>query len=452
MNIKPIRALTIAGSDSGGGAGIQADLKTFAAFGVHGMSVITAITAQNTVSVSAIHDVPLDIIKAQIEAVVEDIGVDIVKTGMLHTKDVINLVADEVMEYRLPIVVDPVMVAKSGARLLREDAVNTLIERLLPLAIVVTPNRMEAEILANMNIGNLHDAEVAARRIAELGPQAVVVKGGHLSTEDKVVDTLYYKGEVKRYVGDRLDADTTHGTGCCFASAIAALLAKGFGVEEAVKIAKDFVYTSIKFGFHVGRGKGPVNPMAKLINDSEKYFVIKSIKEAIRVLEAHPEVKRLIPESQSNLVFALPYASSVEDVAAVPGRIVKWDGGVKASMPPEFGASSHVAKTVLTAMKHNPSIRAGMNIKYSEGLVEACKKIGLKVSYYDRRLEPPEVKSVEGMSTAWGAEQAIRSIGEVPDVIYHTGDYGKEPMITILGRTAMDVVKIVIKLAEIVEK
>ncbi|MCX8192136.1 MAG: bifunctional hydroxymethylpyrimidine kinase/phosphomethylpyrimidine kinase, partial [Nitrososphaerales archaeon] len=215
MNIKPIRALTIAGSDSGGGAGIQADLKTFAALGVHGMSVITAITAQNTVSVSAIHDVPLDIIKAQIEAVVEDIGVDIVKTGMLHTKDVINLVADEVMEYRLPIVVDPVMVAKSGARLLREDAVNTLIERLLPLAIVVTPNRMEAEILANMNIGNLHDAEVAARRIAELGPQAVVVKGGHLSTEDKVVDTLYYKGEVKRYVGDRLDADTTHGTGCC---------------------------------------------------------------------------------------------------------------------------------------------------------------------------------------------------------------------------------------------
>ncbi|MEM1524779.1 MAG: bifunctional hydroxymethylpyrimidine kinase/phosphomethylpyrimidine kinase [Nitrososphaerales archaeon] len=448
--MKPIRALTIAGSDSGGGAGIQADLKTFAAFGIHGMSVITAITAQNTVSVTAIHDVPLDIIKAQIEAVVEDIGVDIVKTGMLHKEEVINLVADKILEYQLPVVVDPVMVAKSGAKLLRDDAINALIEKLLPLAIVVTPNRMEAEVLANMKIESLNDAEIAAKKIAEFGPQAVVVKGGHLLTNGKVVDILYYKGEVKRYFGERLDSDTTHGTGCCFASAIAALLAKGLSVDEAVECAKNFVFYSIKFGFHVGRGKGPVNPMAKLINDSERYFVIKNIKEAIKLLEANSNVKKLIPESQSNLVFSLPYAISIEDVAAIPGRIVKFDSGVKASMPPEFGASSHVAKTILTAMKHNSSIRAGMNIKYSEEIIEACKKIGLSISYYDRKLEPPEIKSVEGLSTAWGAEQAIRSIGKVPDVIYHTGDYGKEPMITILGKTAIDVVKIVIKLAEMI--
>ena len=231
------RALTIAGSDSGGGAGIQADLKTFAALGVHGMSALTAITAQNTREVTMVHDIPIEMIKEQIRVVVEDIGVDAVKTGMLHTSEIIEAVASELRKIDAPLVVDPVMVAKSGARLLREDAVKSLIEELIPLATVLTPNAGEAEALTGFKIKNLEDQKRAAEKISELGVEAVVVKGGHIPGE-KVIDVLYFDGEFKTYESRRIKSKNTHGTGCCFASATAAELAKNTPIPEAVDVAK----------------------------------------------------------------------------------------------------------------------------------------------------------------------------------------------------------------------
>jgi hydroxymethylpyrimidine/phosphomethylpyrimidine kinase len=219
-------------------------------------------------------------------------------------------------------------------------------------------------------------------------------------------------------------------------------------VFEAVSVAKEFITRAIMFGLPIGRGFGPVNPMANLYNEAERYQVIKNVKDAVRILEEHPEVGGLIPEVQTNIVMALSHASGHLDVAAVGGRVVRVEGGVKASSCPEFGASRHVAKTVLTVMKHDPSIRAGMNIRYSEGLVDICEKLGLTVSYYDRREEPPEIKKIEGMTITWGTEQALRRIGKVPDVIYHTGDWGKEPLITLLGKTAVDVANIAVKVAK----
>jgi hydroxymethylpyrimidine/phosphomethylpyrimidine kinase len=182
-------ALTIAGSDSGGGAGIQADLKTFASLGVHGLSAITSITAQNTIAVNAILDVTPDMVMAQIDSVVEDIGVDAAKTGMLHTGDIIKVVAKEIKKYGFPIVVDPVMVAKSGARLLNQNAIKILIQHLLPLATVLTPNAREAEVLSGIKIRTLDDAKAAAKEIYYMGPKAVVVKGGHIPGSE-VIDIL----------------------------------------------------------------------------------------------------------------------------------------------------------------------------------------------------------------------------------------------------------------------
>jgi hydroxymethylpyrimidine/phosphomethylpyrimidine kinase len=259
-------AMTIAGSDSGGGAGVQADLKTFAALGVYGTSVLTAITAQNTVAVTAVHEIPTDVIEAQIEAVVSDIGVNAMKTGMLSSSAIIQCVTDSLKgagtKYpSVPglqrLVVDPVMVAKSGDSLLREEAVGALRELLLPLAAVVTPNIPEAETLTGLSIITDDDVQKAAREIVAMGAASVVVKGGH--REGPATD-LYFDGHgFREFTSPRFDTVNTHGTGCTFASAVAAGLAKGLQTEDAVGKAKKFVTEAIRSSFPIGQGHGPLN-------------------------------------------------------------------------------------------------------------------------------------------------------------------------------------------------
>ena len=254
-----ITAMTIAGSDSSGGAGIQADLKTFAALGVYGTSAITAVTAQNTLGVTDIHEVPTDVIAAQIRAVLTDIGADAVKTGMLYSQAIIEIVARSLQYYAVrQLVVDPVMVAKGGARLLREDAMQALRTRLLPLATVVTPNIPEAEALAGIAIHTPRDAREAAKKIVSLGARSVVVKGGHLSGSE-ATDVFYDGKEFRDFSAPRVDTKNTHGTGCTFASAIAAGLAKGLPLMDAVAQAKRYVTEAIRANLAIGAGHGPLN-------------------------------------------------------------------------------------------------------------------------------------------------------------------------------------------------
>ncbi len=253
-------ALTIAGSDSGGGAGIQADLKTFAALGVHGTSAVTAVTAQNTQGVSDFVELPLAIIRAQIHDVVVDLAPAAAKTGMLASPQIIELVASALEEHGIDrLVVDPVMVAKGGAKLLREDAVDALRTRLLPLATVLTPNLPEAEVLLDRSIGDLADRRRAAVELATLGPRAVVVKAGH--AEGEAIDVYFVGGEIIVLPGRRVDTPNTHGSGCAFAAAIAAGLALGAPVVEAVRQAKVFIQGAIEHSLAVGSGHGPVDPM-----------------------------------------------------------------------------------------------------------------------------------------------------------------------------------------------
>jgi hydroxymethylpyrimidine/phosphomethylpyrimidine kinase len=252
-------ALTIAGSDSGGGAGIQADLKTFAAHGVYGTSAIAAVTAQNTIGVGGVHVLPDDLVTAQIEAVVADLGCDAVKTGMLANSTIVEAVAAAVESLELPnLVVDPVMVAKSGDHLLDDEAVHALRWTLVRLARVVTPNIPEAEVLARMSIGSLADMREAATRIAALKPAAVVIKGGHLAGPE-VVDLLLEKGEFTEFIGPRIEGRNTHGTGCTFAAAIAAHLAKGASLTDAVAAAKSYVEGAMRNGIPLGKGHRPLN-------------------------------------------------------------------------------------------------------------------------------------------------------------------------------------------------
>jgi hydroxymethylpyrimidine/phosphomethylpyrimidine kinase len=257
------KALTIAGSDSGGGAGIQADLKTFAALGCYGMSVITALTAQNTVTVTGIHPAPPEFIAEQIDVIMEDIGVDAVKIGMLHSSAVIRVVAERLAHYDVSnVVVDPVMVAKSGARLLQEGAVEALKELLLPLATVLTPNLPEAAMLLRRPIVGTTDMEEACQDLARLGPAAVLLKGGHLAGASSP-DLLFCQADDAwlSLEAERVETANTHGTGCTLSSAIAAHLASGCSIQEAVRRAKVYITEALRAGafYRLGRGHGPVH-------------------------------------------------------------------------------------------------------------------------------------------------------------------------------------------------
>jgi hydroxymethylpyrimidine/phosphomethylpyrimidine kinase len=253
-----VKALTIAGSDCGAGAGIQADLKTFAALGVYGTSVLTAITAQNTVAVTKILELDPGMVAAQIDAIADDIGATATKTGMLANSRIIEIVAKKIREHELKnLVVDPVMVAKSGDMLLRKDAVEALRSRLLPLALVVTPNIPEAEALTGMRISSARDIELAALRLIEMGARSAVIKGGH--RKGPAVDVFYDGSHFHEFRSRRVRTRHTHGTGCTFSAAIAAHLARGEDVRFAVARAKQFTTEAIRHGFAIGAGHSPTH-------------------------------------------------------------------------------------------------------------------------------------------------------------------------------------------------
>ncbi|MCQ6276145.1 bifunctional hydroxymethylpyrimidine kinase/phosphomethylpyrimidine kinase [Bacillus sp. V3B] len=257
------KALTIAGSDSGGGAGIQADLKTFQELDVFGMSAITAVTAQNTLGVHGVHAIPPELVAAQIDAVSQDIGVDALKTGMLFSTEIIEVVAEKIKKYGWgKVVVDPVMIAKGGSALLQQEAITALKNRLLPLAYVVTPNIPEAEEITGMRIQTDSDKIEAAKKFIDLGVKHVVIKGGHDQDSNESVDLLFSEGDHFTFKSKRIATKNTHGTGCTFSAAMTAELAKGASVFDAVSVAKRFISMAIEEDLQIGNGHGPTNHWA----------------------------------------------------------------------------------------------------------------------------------------------------------------------------------------------
>lgn len=440
------RALTIAGSDSGGGAGIQADLKTFAARGVYGLSALTSVTAQNTVGVQGIYTLSPEAVVTQITSVLSDIGANAIKTGMLANAEIIEAVADQLQHHPdIPLVVDPVMVAKSGAPLLDPAAVAVLIERLFPLATVLTPNLHEVQSLLHEVVSDLEGMKRAAVRLKAMGPCYILVKGGHLT--GKAVDVLYDGRSFKLFEAERIDTESTHGTGCTFASAIAAELAKGHSVEDAVETAKTYLTDAIRYGEAIGAGHGPVHHFYSLYRKAEERDVLDALSAAVRRLES-AQTGPLVPEVQSNLAMGLAGAKLPAEVAAFPGRLIRLRQDLRSVAAPEFGASSHIAKIVLTVLRHDPTKRAVMNIRYTDEILAACLSLNLSIGSFDRHQEPADVKLREGSSLEWGTAEVIRTTGTVPDIIYDLGDEGKEPMIRIIGTDPNQVVDVALQILE----
>jgi len=437
------RIVTIAGSDTGGGAGIQADLKTIAALGGHGMSVITALTAQNSLGIQSVYPIPLPFIEAQMDAVFSDLGADAVKTGILWDGDVVKLVAKKMKHYRVDkLVVDPLITATDGTPLLDEGGRDALRRELFPLVSLVTPNLPEAAALAGMEVRTIEEMREASKRIRGYGAAAVLVKGGHL--EGEPVDILLDEEGYTEFRSERMGVSNVHGTGCVLSAAIATALAQGASLQEAVQQGRGVTIASIKASLTMGKGRQFAHPYAAV--EGERYRVIEALKEAVVALQAEARIGGLIPEVSSNLGYALAAAQDKKDVAAFPGRIIRVQDTIATINPPAFGASQHIASIILSIMEHNPSFRSAMNIRYSPSILQACNNAGLRILGFDRGEEPQEVTEEEGRSLAWGVQQVLLDAGKVPDVIYDEGGWGKEPMVRILGKDPGEVVQKVIEI------
>ena len=438
--------LSIAGSDSSSGAGIQADLKTLSSLGTYGCSAITAITVQNTKKIFEVFPIPSEIVIRQINSVLNDIRIDAIKIGMVYDGIIINKIFKILKNTNIPIIVDPIFTSTSGKNLIKYEAIKALTKKILPIATIITPNINEATQLSGIDIKNKEDLVKSLIKMKKLGPKNVIVKGGHLLSEHSIDTLIDDKLNIIEFSNSRISIPENHGSGCNFSAALSAYISQGYEILIACKLANEFMNSVLKNLLYIGKGY-PVTDTALTTSSSAfKFHVIEELSIAINELEAITDLGKLIPETQSNFAYAIPNATSIKEVAGIKGRIVRIDQKVKASSCIEFGATQHIASAVISYMNINPLMRAGFNIKYDKKIIELLQSF-MKVSEYDRRLEPQKLKEKEGYTIQWGVKKAILKDKEVRG-IYHKGDIGKEPMIILFGHNPAEIVEYLRKLIE----
>ncbi|PSP87964.1 bifunctional hydroxymethylpyrimidine kinase/phosphomethylpyrimidine kinase [Halobacteriales archaeon QS_4_69_34] len=438
-------ALTIAASDSGGGAGIQADLKAMAAAGAFGTSVLVATTAQHTRGVESVHVLPATEIDAQYAAVRSDFDVGAVKTGMLATAGVIETVAGYARELAGPLVVDPVMVAASGDRLL-EPAGEAAYRELIAEATLVTPNADEAAVLTGVEIEDRASAREAGRRLVETGVDAALVKGGHVpgdavrdvlvigdrdaaEADAEAADAADGGSGVEVFEHPRVETGATHGSGCALSSAIAARLADGDTLEAAVEAGLALVERAIRYPLDVGEN-GAVHHLAGLRDRAAREPTAEAVERVVATL-VERDVRPLVPEVGLNVVGATPHAERAGETAAVEGRITRTLSGVQPTRGVRFGASSHVARFLLAAREFDPGLRFAVNCRFDADVEAALDGLGT-VAEYDRSGEPPADESGAG-TMEWGARRAFEACAGTPVAVIDRGAVGKEPMARLVA-------------------
>jgi hydroxymethylpyrimidine/phosphomethylpyrimidine kinase len=432
-------ALSIAGSDSSAGAGIQADLKTFSSLGVYGCTALTTITSQTGSGISGILQVSPKMIEKQIQAILDDITPDAIKIGMVYGKNAISSIRKVLKESKIPMILDPVMIAGTGERLLNSDAVTDLITHLLPLSTVATPNKFEAEVISGLKINSVQSAITAAEKIRKKGANNVVLKGGHLPGRFSTDIILNSRNQVFELSNHRLTYDRMHGGGCTFSASLTAYVAKNYAIVDACRSANQFTHSSLKNRIVIGSKFIINSPFFKFYELADRYEVYNSLQRAVEMIEATPDFGKLIPETQSNLAYSISEPSGIDDIMAVKGRIVKVGDNAKPVSSLKFGVSKHIAAAILGYMKFRPNMRAAMNIKYNSRSILEARRF-FSVSNYDRTKEPKQSKRREGYSVAWGINQALLK-NPTADIIYHQGDFGKEAMTIVFAPTPIDVVK-----------
>ncbi|MBM4326188.1 MAG: bifunctional hydroxymethylpyrimidine kinase/phosphomethylpyrimidine kinase [Deltaproteobacteria bacterium] len=438
------KVLTVAASDSGGGAGIQADLKTILSLGGYGMSVVTAVTAQNTLGIQRVIPMEPDMVAQQLDSVLSDIGADCVKLGALINGEIVRVVAKKITEYKIEkLVVDPVFRAKDGTELLDEKGFAALVEKIFPLTYLLTPNILEGELITGRSVSTLAEMKKTAAAIQKMGPQYVLVKGGHLG--ETPVDVLHNGSQHYEFSTQRVRTRHTHGTGCTLASAVATLLARGMPLMECIDQAKRYLNRALRFSLGIGKGVGPANHYASITREIARAHVIEELDKALDRLK-RLSISHLVPEVQTNLAYAIPFAESLNDVASFPGRIIRIGNGIDSLASAKFGASRQIHHLVLAAMEYDPERRAAMGITYSESLVSRIRSLGYTIAEFDRSRTPPDLEMEEGSILAWGVQDVMEELGKVPDAIYDRGAWGKVPMIRIFARNPSAIVDLIARL------
>ena len=444
MNLRSV--LSIAGSDSSSGAGIQADLKTFSALGTYGCFAITAITVQNTKNIFDVFPIPSEIVLKQINSILNDIRIDAIKIGMVYDGKIINKIFNVLKNINIPIIVDPIFTSTSGTKLIKSDAIKALTKKILPIATIITPNISEAIQLSGIEIKTKEDLVKSINKIKKLGPKFVLLKGGHLLSEHSIDTLIDDKLNIIEFSNSRIHIPENHGSGCNFSAALSAFISQGYEIPTACKFANEFINSVLKNLLYIGKGYPVTDAAITTSSSAFKFHVIEELSIAIKELEALSDVGKLIPETQSNFAYATPNATSIKEVAGIKGRIVRIDQKVKASSCIEFGASRHIASAIISYMAINPLMRAGFNIKYDKKIIELLESF-MKVSEYDRHLEPGKLKEKEGHTIQWGIKKAILKDKSVRG-IYHKGDIGKEPMIIIFGHKPAEIIQYLTKIIE----
>ena len=421
--------LSIGGSDTSSGAGIQSDIKRFSNNGFYPFTVITALTSQNTKKITSIEPVSKRSLELQMESVLSDFHIDAVKIGMVFNSQIIKAIHSKLKNSKFPIVVDPIIKSTTGRLLLKKNALPDYRKMIIPLADVITPNRYESKILTGIT-----DARKAAKKIQSMGAKNVIITG-FTESNNKIYDFILEPNNQYKISGKKLPI-VNHGSGCDYSASMTESLAKGLPISKAVKIAKKFVYQSIKNSINIGKG---INITHQEI-PKDALSLHNSIDEFRQIKNIH----RVIPECQTNFVFAKTNPKTINDVLGISGRLVKTGKEIEIAGQIVYGGSQHVASAVIEVNKKFPEILSCINIKYDKKIILKAKKLGLTVLSYDRIKEPKKIKSKENSSIIWGVANSLKN--KCPDLIYHKGDIGKEAMILIFGINPNNVIKKVSKL------
>ncbi|MCY0859112.1 MAG: bifunctional hydroxymethylpyrimidine kinase/phosphomethylpyrimidine kinase [Sulfolobaceae archaeon] len=441
---KPV-AMTIAGIDTGNGAGAEADVKTFEVFGIHGVLVVTAITAQSTKGVFGILPTDPEFLRKQIQVLKDDFNISGVKVGMIYTKEQFKVYKEEISDIKVK-VVDPVIYAKDGTQLIKD--VDEYKELVLKDSTVITPNAVEASILSGVKINSLEDMKSSARKLKEMyNVDYVVVKGGHLQGDYSY--DLLYGDDLEYYIGyPRLKEKNTHGTGSVFASSLLSGLVKGYDIKYAFSTAKAIVYNAIRDSLAIGKGIGPIDPFVDVERSAMKYKVIQDMIKFADFVESKAGFYKLIPEVQSNLAHSIDpsYVRGLQDIATYRGRIIRrWDTKVIVNHPPVFGNPTHTARLLLSIISKGVNADSLINIRYDEKHITCLKEYGLDVIEVNREIEP-EVR--EGTSMEWIINYVSENYGKIPNVIYDKGKKGKEAMIRIWSSNIEELIDILDSLVD----
>ena len=432
-----MNVLSIAGSDPSSGAGIQGDVKTFAALGVNGLTVITTLTSQNTSKFFTANPVSPLTVKEQIRSVLSDFKIDSIKIGMVYNSQIIKTLYNELKHIAVPIILDPIFESTTGGKLLRDEAYSDFKKFLMPLAYVITPNIPEAERITGMKIRTTVDLKKAASKIRKMGPKNVIIKGGHMRTNN-VTDLLLEDKRFHFFYNKKIKRES-HGGGCVFSAALCVAIARKKSLDQAVKFAQQTSFESIKKSIEVGKGLAVVTQKnidlieGELAKTISKFTSIKSIYQ-------------FIPECQTNFVYSKSRPNSIKDILGLEGRIVKTGELTTVAGDLKYGGSKHVASAVLEVSRKFPSIRSALNIRYSDKIIENAIAKRFHVLSYDRGLESFKDKKKEGTTVSWGIRTAINEAKTPPDIIYHKGDIGKEPMIIIFGKKPSQVMAKLLKI------